>query len=613
MTAHTRSSFHLRTLCLQFIICLLLATVCLPHRITAKPNRVKHQHHLHPLHQHKGQGQYESLITSASKTNSSTTTASTASHLKVQQTHTSSTNANASVSASARASANTNASALAAVAGPPRQLVKRDTINYLYRMASSSVHRRTPRAAVFLSSCLRTPQCALQPVPTSTKPTDHMKSSVAKMAQSLGTSVPSSGKQVKSVTGPDSIPALPSGVSSKDTSSLLFKSALYNDIDELKFLHNRKFNVDKVDPNGDTALLAASFQGHSKSIDFLIRHGADVHKKNSAGISPLTVLQARHPALVSTVLRLVGTEETQVEERAAALGLTPSAPSADNKALANRATNALAVHVDPPRSLAVYTYVACSTLNEATGPGSKAVGTDEKTVLLQGKLGHNHTSSSSSKSKSNAKATRTRKNGDGDLCPKRIGSYVRQNRLGNGAFGAVWSYKDEKTNEDVVCKFPIMYGGVSDVISAEQQLFEATHGAKTECQNVLKIQLLRKKTGGSKLFLDCYDVGVSTLDEETKTKLKDQAQLSKAYYEGGMKTHDQAGHRFKYNYRDLPTATPYLMMEKGGETNLHTFAIREKLLTNEELPIVLYQALKAIEVLAEGKFEEWSYKFMHTI
>lgn len=93
------------------------------------------------------------------------------------------------------------------------------------------------------------------------------------------------------------------------------------------------------------------------------------------------------------------------------------------------------------------------------------------------------------------------------------------------------------------------------------------------------------------------------MTEETYNKLKqeqqDEADEMREHFKGfGDLDSAEIEQRFKPAF--VPSRLPYVMMEKGGDATLLE-AVQKHQIATPELPIVLYQLLKAVQVMSEGE------------
>ena len=65
----------------------------------------------------------------------------------------------------------------------------------------------------------------------------------------------------------------------------MHSAALSGNIDELNYLIEKGYDVDVRDNVGDTPLMLAVGRGHTEAILLLSAHGADLHARNSLGLS----------------------------------------------------------------------------------------------------------------------------------------------------------------------------------------------------------------------------------------------------------------------------------------------------------------------------------------
>lgn len=63
--------------------------------------------------------------------------------------------------------------------------------------------------------------------------------------------------------------------------------ASQNDIEAVKAYLDEGFDINTINSNGTTMLLAATIEGHSDLVDYLLKSGADPNLSNIQGTSPL--------------------------------------------------------------------------------------------------------------------------------------------------------------------------------------------------------------------------------------------------------------------------------------------------------------------------------------
>ena len=77
----------------------------------------------------------------------------------------------------------------------------------------------------------------------------------------------------------------------------LFQAVSRGDIEKVRYLIERKVNLNESDTTGTTALLDAIMLGREAIADLLIRSGANVNQVNDVGHSPLRLkLHRNRPA-----------------------------------------------------------------------------------------------------------------------------------------------------------------------------------------------------------------------------------------------------------------------------------------------------------------------------